>query len=120
MVYKITKKLPVFGFAVLSMFGCGRTDKISDDDRISVTDTVIVLEYVHPSRESGRKIWVADKKGREIYCNNVSLGPKPAVAPRKGEEVVIERGINSFGAQYLIVLENLTAQRLKQEYMKQR
>lgn len=119
MTYNLKTKIPMIGFALLTMGGCANTQE-QDAEKFCVVDTVVVLEYVHPSQYSGRKIWVADKNGREIYSNNVSLGPKPAVAPRKGEEIVIERGINRYGVTYVMVRENLAAQRLKQEYIRQK
>ena len=112
------KKIPVFGFVLLSLVGCtkGRETKKQE----TVIDTVMVLEYVHPSYYSERKIWYVDKHGNETYCNNVSLGPKPAVAPRKGEEIVVEVGYNNIGTKYVRVLENLNAQDLKAMYLKQK
>lgn len=115
---RLIYKLPLAGATIFGMLGCANNQ--SADERFYVQDTVVVLNYVNPSMQSGRKIWVADKAGREMYSNNVSLGPKPAVAPVAGDEIVIERGVNTLGVPYMMVLENLTAQKIKQEYVQSR
>ena len=114
------KNVSLLGLSALCLVGCGKRHQANAGQDLPCVDTVVVLEYVHPSQYSQRKIWVADKAGNEFYCNNVSLGHKPTVAPCKGEEVVIERGVNRAGAEYLTVLENLSAQKLKQKYMNQK
>ncbi len=115
----VIHKLPIAGLALLSLMGCHRRG-IDDMSSMPVRDTVVVLRYVHPSMYSGRKIWMADKHGNEFYCNNVSLGPKPAVVPNSGDEIFIERGKNMYGTDYIMVLENITAQKIKDAYVNER
>ncbi len=109
-------KMSLSGLALLIVGGCNHKD-LARMEQIGVRDTVVVLNYVHPSMQSGRKIWMADKNGNEFYSYNVSLGPKPAVAPKPGEEVVVKHGFNKYGSYYVMVLENLSAQRLKAQYV---
>ena len=66
-------KLPLAGFALLSLVGCNHRD-LDDVQMCPIRDTVVVRGYVHPSIRTGRKIWITDKYGNEFYSDNVSLG----------------------------------------------
>ena len=116
---RVLYKLPFAGFVLLSLIGCNHKD-FDEVGQLPVRDTVTVLKYVHPSMQTGRKMWVADKFGNEFYSDNVSLGTRPDIIPKPGDRVYMERGFNRYGGEYMMVLHNITAQNLMVQHMIQK
>ncbi len=116
---RVLYKLPFAGFVLLSLIGCNHKD-FDEVGQLPVRDTVTVLKYVHPSMQTGRKMWVADKFGNEFYSDNVSLGTRPDIIPKPGDKVYMERGFNRYGGEYMMVLKNISAQKHVHASMKQK
>ena len=112
---RISHKIPFAGMVLLTLGGCYQNCS-NDADIETVRDTVQVVQYVAPSYKTGQKIWVTDKSGNELYYNNMSLGMRPDLHPNPGDILFVRRGVNKFKSEYLMVLENITAQKMKYAY----
>lgn len=112
---RVLHKLPFMGLVLLTFGGCYRHNSNGADIK-TIRDTVKVVRYVHPSQRTGQKIWVQDMRGKELYYKNMSLGMRPDLQPKPGDILFVRRGINKFNSEYLMVLENITANKLRAHY----
>ncbi len=118
-------KLPIMGFALLTLVGCKDIDnKIKDaispdySDPSYTQDTVKVLNVEHGSYGSPAHFWGVNRQGTFVQ-GHISLQPD-VIFPHDGDEIVVRYQKPQNSVEFVGVFDNITQRKRAAEYVKEK
>ena len=118
-------KLPIMGFAPLTLAGCKDIDnKIKDalspdySDPSYTQDTVKVLNVEHVSYGSPAHFWGINRQSTVVQ-GHISLQPD-VIFPHDGDEIVVRYQKPQNPAEFVGVFDNITQRKRAAEYVKEK
>ncbi|MBE6461495.1 MAG: hypothetical protein E7006_01475 [Alphaproteobacteria bacterium] len=118
-------KLPIMGFALLTLAGCKDIDnKIKDtlspdySDPSYTQDTVKVLNVRHHSNYTPEHFWGVNRQGTVVQ-GHISLQPD-VIFPHDGDEIVVRYQNPQNREEYMGVFDNITQRKRAAEYVKEK
>ena len=114
-------KLPIMGFALLTLTGCQKVvDTISTDysDPSYTQDTVKVLNVRHHTHYTPEHFWGVNRHGTVVQ-GHISLQPY-VIFPHDGDEIVVRYQKAQSREEYIGVFDNITQRQRAAEYVKEK
>ena len=118
-------KLPIMGFALLTLAGCKDIDnKIKDaistdySDPSYTQDTVKVLNVRHPYYGHSAHFWCVNRQGTVIQ-GDIWLQPG-VIFPHDGDEIVVRYQKPHNPVEFVGVFDNITQRKRAAEYVKEK
>ncbi len=118
-------KLPIMGFALLTLVGCKDIDnKIKDalhpdySDPSYTQDTVKVLNIRHARYGSPAHFWGVNGQGTVVQ-GDISLQPD-VIFPHDGDEIVVRYQKPQNPVEFVGVFDNITQRKRAAEYVKEK
>ena len=118
-------KLPIMGFALLTLAGCKDIDnKIKDtlspdySDPSYTQDTVKVLNIRHARYGHPAHFWGVNGQGTVVQ-GQISLQPD-VIFPHDGDEIVVRYQKTYNPVDFVDVFDNITQRKRAEEYVKQK
>ncbi len=118
-------KLPIMGFALLTLMGCKDIDnKIKDtlspdySDPSFTQDTVKVLNIRHARYGQPAHFWGVNGQGTVVQ-GDISLQPD-VIFPHDGDEIVVRYQKTYNPVEFVGVFDNITQRKRAEEYVKQK
>ena len=114
-------KLPIMGFALLTLTGCQKVvDAISTDysDPSYTQDTVKVLNVRHHTHYTPEHFWGVNRHGTVVQ-GHISLQPD-VIFPHDGDEIVVRYQKAQSREEYIGVFDNITQRQRAAEYVKEK
>ncbi len=118
-------KLPIMGFALLTLAGCKDIDnKIIDalstdfSDPSFTQDTVKVLNIRHARYGSPAHFWGVNRQGTVVQ-GDISLQPD-VIFPHDGDEIVVRYQKPQNPVEFVGVFDNITQRKRAAEYVQEK
>ena len=118
-------KLPIMGFALLTLAGCKDIDnKIIDalstdySDPSYTQDTVKVLNIRHARYGSPAHFWGVNRQGTVVQ-GDISLQPD-VIFPHDGDEIVVRYQKPQNPVEFVGVFDNITQRKRAAEYVQEK